>query len=912
MPARTVRCLVLAFALVLSGFSQAAAPQASASKYYTTVVKSDGTLWAWGRNDRGQLGDGTTTDRLSPLQIGTANDWVGVAAGDNYSLGLRGDGTLWAWGSNESGRLGDGTTTDRPSPVRIGVSTIWTSVAAGTSHTVALKGDGTLWAWGINTYGQLGDGTTTNQASPIRIGTATNWTAVTAGAGYTIALRGDGTLWAWGSNFSWQLGDGSGIDRMSPVQIGSATNWSAVAAGAYRTVALRSDGTLWTWGRDPVICIGVGGCGGNEFQPLQIGNDTDWSAVAAGASSTHAFALKTDGTLWAWGSNSYEELGDGTNTKSLVPVKIGAETNWSLAAGGYSHSIALRSDGSVWAWGENTYGQLGDGTNYLTTSRLTPVQIGTGSTWTAVTAALNYNLALRNDGTLWAWGQNNAGQLGDGTTVNRASPVQFDTATNWGVVEVGYTGYQIVALKNDGTLWARDANALSPLAQFDMATDWSTVASGYAHALTIKSDGTLWAWGSNFYGQIGDGTTTIRSNPVRVGTATNWTAVAAGDYYSLGLRSDGTLWAWGYNGNGQLGDGTTTDRWTPVQIGSASNWASIHAGPDSAVALKSDGTIWTWGSQFVSTVPVQLGTATNWAAASTGQSHSLAVKRDGTLWAWGSNTYGQLGDGTTTDSLNPVQTGTATNWTAVAVGARHSVARKSDGTLWAWGYSFQGQLGIGLSGYRSTPAQVAGFGALGGVPLNLIAGWNLAGNGTGVALNVGTAFGDAAKVSTVWKWFTAKGNWAFYTPTLVDGGAAYATSKGYDFLLTINAGEGFWVNAKAPFTVPLSGTAVPTSSFADGPTTNALPPGWSLIAIGDNKTPAQFASGIAASPQATGSVATSLNTLWAWDAGLTGWYFFAPSLVNAATQTSYIASKGYLDFGAKTLTPTMGFWVNRP
>ena len=196
---------------------------------------------------------------------------------------------------------------------------------------------------------------------------------------------------------------------------------------------------------------------------------------------------------------------------------------------------------------------------------------------------------------------------------------------------------------------------------------------------------------------------------------------------------------------------------------------------------------------------------------------------------------------------------------------------------------------------------------------NLTLGWNLLGNGMSNAIVASNMFGNSSIVSTVWKWIASSSAWAFYTPTLTDGGAAYAASKGYTFLTTINAGEGFWVNAKNPFSVQLSGSATPTSGFADAVTGNALPSGWSLIAIGDNKTPSGFANLIALIPPAAGtSVATSLTTLWAWDAELTGWYFFAPSLVNAGTQASYIASKGYLDFGAKTLTPTTGFWVNHP
>jgi hypothetical protein len=197
----------------------------------------------------------------------------------------------------------------------------------------------------------------------------------------------------------------------------------------------------------------------------------------------------------------------------------------------------------------------------------------------------------------------------------------------------------------------------------------------------------------------------------------------------------------------------------------------------------------------------------------------------------------------------------------------------------------------------------------------LVAGWNLLGNGLSNTISVASVFGDNSLVTTVWKWISSSGAWAFYTPALADGGAAYATSKGYQPLTSINGGEGFWVNAKGAFSVPLVGNIVPAGSFADSVLGNALPAGWSLIAIGDNKTPGAFVNAIALTPPAAGAlVATSLTTLWAWDAGLSGWYFYAPSLVNLGTQATYISSKGYLDFttAGKTLSPSTGFWVNHP
>ena len=202
-----------------------------------------------------------------------------------------------------------------------------------------------------------------------------------------------------------------------------------------------------------------------------------------------------------------------------------------------------------------------------------------------------------------------------------------------------------------------------------------------------------------------------------------------------------------------------------------------------------------------------------------------------------------------------------------------------------------------------------------GLTLNLVVSWNLLGNSVNAPLTVATAFGNATNVATVWKWIPATSRWAFYTPTLVDGGAAYAATKGYDFMTVINGGEGFWVNAKVAFSTQLpAGNAISSSAFADQLVPpNSLPLGWSLIATGDNPLPRNFANAIALTPPVTPAVAAmSLTTLWAWDSVQANWYFYAPSLDNSAGLAAYITTKGYLNFGTKTLAPDMGFWVNHP
>jgi len=350
----------------------------SAGVGHSLAIKADGTLWAWGYNTVGQLGLGDTIDRNVPTQIGTDTDWVSVKTGFNSSFAIKTDGTLWAWGSNNYGQLGLGDTIDRNVPTYFGADTDWKLIMPGGGHSLAIKTDGTLWAWGSNNYGQLGLGDTTNRNIPMQIVTDTDWTSVEAGNDYSFAIKTDGTLWAWGSNNFGQLGNGSsgpGANKNVPVQVGADTDWRAVSCRIYHAIAIKTDGTLWAWGSNNYGQLGLGDTT-NRFTPAQIVTDTDWTSVEAG--NDYSFAIKTDGTLWAWGNNVGGKLGLGDATNRNVPTQIGIGTDWVAVVAGSTHSLALKTDGTLWAWGSNNYGQLGLGD---TTNRHTPMQVGTDDDW---------------------------------------------------------------------------------------------------------------------------------------------------------------------------------------------------------------------------------------------------------------------------------------------------------------------------------------------------------------------------------------------------------------------------------------------------------------------------------------------------------------------------------------------------
>lgn len=260
----------------------------SAGGGHTCGIRNTGELVCWGRNDEGQIGDGTTTQKTEPEPVGRDLDWASVSAGSGlHTCAIKTNGTLWCWGDNRLGTLGDGTFIDRPAPVQIGTDSDWTSVSAGAYQTCGVRGTGMLWCWGWNGFGQLGDGTTTDRNVPTQIGTAADWAHVSTGAYHTCGLRTTGGLWCWGRNFEGAVGDGTTDDRWSPTQVGTDTNWVDAAAGAGHSCGVRMDGTLWCWGWNLFGELGDATFD-DRLEPVQASGLSNMLRVSA---STHTVAL---------------------------------------------------------------------------------------------------------------------------------------------------------------------------------------------------------------------------------------------------------------------------------------------------------------------------------------------------------------------------------------------------------------------------------------------------------------------------------------------------------------------------------------------------------------------------------------------------------------------------------------------
>ncbi len=345
------------------------------------------------------------TGRCNPPSLAP----ISLDAGYAHSVSAHNDGTVWAWGMNTTGQLGDSTLTNRNGPVRSGTVASVVEVGAGVFHTIALKSDGTVWAWGDNSQGQLGNGTTTARTFPGQVPGLTGVVAIASGFSHTLALKSDGTVWAWGDNWGGQVGDGTTVDRLSPFQLPGVSGVASLAAGAYHSLALKSDGTVLVWGRNAEGELGDG-THTDRLTPGPVPGLGGVKRASCGAYFT--IVIMADGTMKAWGHNYYGELGDGTTTERTSPVSVSGMASVARIAAGSGFSLALRGDGTVWSWGQNVAGQLGDGT---TTDRSTPARIAALSGIVEVAAGEDHSLARNSAGIVYGWGKNLFGQIGPGT-----------------------------------------------------------------------------------------------------------------------------------------------------------------------------------------------------------------------------------------------------------------------------------------------------------------------------------------------------------------------------------------------------------------------------------------------------------------------------------------------------------------
>jgi alpha-tubulin suppressor-like RCC1 family protein len=781
---------------------------AAAGENHSLAVTSDGSVWVWGWNSYGQLGDGTTSQRTLPVKLTTISNVAKVSANDGFSVALKNDGTVWAWGLNSSGQLGDGTTTNRLTPVAVSNLTNVVGIAAGQDFVIAVKSNGQVWSWGDNDTGQLGDGTTTRRTTPVQVSGLNNAVAVTAGFAYAMALRNDGTIRSWGDNWGGQLGDGTSTQSHVPVTVVTINDAVAIASGTAHSMALRSNGTLWTWGSQN----GGGGLGriadsNSERVPGQVLGLSSLAAIGAGVNQ--GLAITTNGIVWAWGGNDYGQLGDGTTVDKPLPVQIsGPNYAWMArpptvtpASGTYNvdqsavvtntdpdPSTVLRytvngidptasdpivaSGGTIpitqsmtlkvraWKSASTPSSPVVARTYELKAITPTIAPVTGGYTGSVAVTVTNPNASSSVTYTL-------DGSHPTGSSPSYAAPVTLTSSatfkavahkTGWTSSDTTYASYwineggvagpqftpaagpypgpQLVRLTTTTPLAAiryttdgSDPTEMSPLYQFPFLVSLTTTVKARAFKVGLTASAVTSA---TYSLDMASATATPTITPAGGRFTVRQTATIQGSASAV----------FRYTTDGR--DPTTSDplvdasrtivvdrsqvlkvrAWenglTPSAVRSAffAITGAISAGSSHSVALKSDGSVWAWGYNSYGGLgdgtttqrltPVQSAIA-DVQAISAGYRHTLALKRDGTVWAWGSNSCGRLGDGTTTNRYTPVQSSGLSGVVAIAAGDSHSIALKSDGTVWAWGCNQEGQLGDGTTTTRTTPVRVLGL-----------------------------------------------------------------------------------------------------------------------------------------------------------------------------------------------------------
>lgn len=371
--------------------------------------------------------------------------WDKIAVGTHHTMAILQDGTLWSWGNNSHLQQGQGSASGFIAPNQVGTDSNWAKIYAGELGSFGIKTDGTLWGWGANYDGQVGNGTEEGVFFPVQIGTNADWDSVSYMYGHTAAIKTDGSLWTWGDNSYYQLGNGTAVSYFAPQQVGTDTNWKMVRAGLYNTFAIKTDGTLWVWGVNAGGSFGIGLSpqeGYYASTPEQIGTDTDWATISV--AGNFVAALKTDGTLWTWGQNDNGQLGDGTIISSFIPHQIGSDTWLMVSCGkgeGSSFCVGLKPDGTVWAWGDNIQGQLGNGS---IVSVHTPFQVGTDSDWLFCEAGAAFTAGLKADNALQVWGSNMYGQFGNGTY--NSTPFTSPSYTTCNFLSIPYSTTSLLSV----------------------------------------------------------------------------------------------------------------------------------------------------------------------------------------------------------------------------------------------------------------------------------------------------------------------------------------------------------------------------------------------------------------------------------------------------------------------------------
>jgi alpha-tubulin suppressor-like RCC1 family protein len=700
-------------ALAIFGLPIAAAPHSalatppalssiSAGVTHTCAVSAAGGAECWGRNASGELGNGNTTQSNSPVSVtGLSSGVQSISAGGDQSGGLGAEhgftcallvgGAVTCWGHNGSGQLGNGSTIDSSIPIEVsGLGSGVLAIAAGSYHACALLAAGGARCWGKNNSGQLGNNSNANSSIPVEVSTlGSGVQSISAGDGHSCALLTGGGVKCWGYNFFGQLGNNSTTNTKIPVDVsGLGTDIKAISAGGNHTCAL-------------TLALGAAKCWGYNFFG-QVGNNSTtnsnvpvdvpvigFGGLAISAGAAHSCAIVIGGAAKCWGFNASGQVGNNSTANSKLPVNVsGLGSGVQALSAGVSHTCALTSGGSATCWGANLSGQLGNGLSGLSSA---PVNVsGLASGVVVISAGGRHSCAVTNAGAAKCWGDNARGQLGYHVVIPDFSDRN---------VPVDVTGLE---------------------------SGVQSISAGNSHTCALLTGGSAKCWGSNDDGKLGTGLLTFDSLvPADVfGLGSGVLDISASNSHTCALLISEAVKCWGYNGDAELGNNSITSSKIPVDVsglGIGSGVQAISTGSGHSCALLAGGSAKCWGSnEFgqlgnnstqIIRVPVDVTVVgANVLSISAGLWHTCAVVTGGGAKCWGDNSSGQLGNGSTTNSLVAVNVnGLASGVQAISVRSRHTCALLIGGAVKCWGLNEDGQLGNNSITSSSIPVAVSGL-----------------------------------------------------------------------------------------------------------------------------------------------------------------------------------------------------------
>lgn len=681
-----ISLLVLTLLLTMTWSSQSFAVDTKTAKFvsadfgewFSIALKSDGTVWTSGDNEYGQLGVGDKSFKAGFVKVVGLKDVIAVSAADSHCVAVKKDGTVWAWGSNSDGQLGDGTYIDRIKPVKVKNLSNVKAIATGYKHTLALKKDGTVWAWGYNYYSSLGNDSNTNRNVPVKVNLLTNVKSIYAYYNDSIAVKNDGSAWIWGSCASeWTV-----KNNRKPVKLMGMTNIDNVYMFLEENYFTKKDGSLWYWNIDD---DSVQNKNKQEVKTYisKVGSISKVKTVSS--MNKDLIVLKNDGSIWR-----FDEGSD-------IPTKINVLTNlkWFCAYNG--SAFAIKTNGTLWAWGDNYCGELGDGT---CKGILRPKSIMKSNSISSVYAKESSSFIIKDDGKIMGFGSIPTLNNSNYYITKPTTLLYFDNTKS-----VATTFFNLTILKKDGAVWDSTFNKDTVL------TDVECIKGGFSHVMALTKDGLVYAWGINTYGELGSDETDRINTPIKVETLSNIKSIAASGNSSFALKDDGTVWGWGYN-DFILNDRDIESIKEPTKIEGLTDITAIAGGYGVFAALKKDGTVYQLGSYLQNDkyieirTPEKLSELSDIISITCGDGYFMALKKDGTVWNWGDNTTGQLGDGTVIGRDKPKMIKGLSDIVDMSAGRGHSMALSKDGTLWIWGEDMFGQLGTGRDITILDPIQV--------------------------------------------------------------------------------------------------------------------------------------------------------------------------------------------------------------